>query len=304
MRLWADRLREVLRQKAQAFFSLEGAALAGDDPEAIHDMRVASRRLQEVLRLVFAEDPRLKSLIQDIRRARRAQSGVRDLDVIAQRLRAAAKGTGRDTREALLFAQQTLAARRRQRHRKMVKALKSLDLGGLRTRIETLMSVQTQGRSRVSGPNIPRVQVERRAQAQIAGRADAFREAVSTARGSLTPEDLHAARLAGKRLRYALEISDELQIGSFRRQIAQMRAIQQALGHCHDLEVLEESVTKLLADREMFRCHLPVVRGGCDLIAAWRAQKEAHLREFLKLTGEKTLFPSKGASGPSRRVKR
>ncbi len=281
---WTDRLREVLRQKTQAFFSLEGAVLAGDDPEAIHDMRVASRRLQEVLRLVFAEDPRLKGLTRDIRRARRVQSGVRDLDVMAQRLRGAAKGATRDAREALRFAQQSIAVRRRRRHRKMAEALKALDLGGLRTDLEGLMSSQTQGRSRVSGPAVPRAEVERRARAQIAGRADAFREAVSTVRGSLKPEDLHGARVAGKRLRYILEISDELQIGSFKRQIARMRAIQQALGHWHDLEVLEEAVAKLFADREVFRGRLPLVRAACDLIAAWRAQKEAHLREFLKLT--------------------
>jgi len=304
MRGWTDRLQKVLRQKTQAFFSLEGAVLAGDDPEAIHDMRVASRRLQEVLRLVFAEDPRLKGLIRDIRRARRVQSGVRDLDVMTQRLRGAAKGASRDAQEALRFAQQTIASRRRQRHRKMVKALKALDLGRLHTDTEGLMSFRRQGRPRVSGPAISRAQVEQRAQAQIAARADAFQKAVSTARGSLKPEDLHSARVAGKRLRYLLEISDELQIGSFRRQIARMRAIQQALGGWHDLEVLEATVTKLFADREMFRDRLPLVRAGCDLIVAWRAQKGARLREFWELTGEKAVSPSRGASGPSRRGKR
>ncbi|OGG51985.1 MAG: hypothetical protein A3F84_15320 [Candidatus Handelsmanbacteria bacterium RIFCSPLOWO2_12_FULL_64_10] len=282
--LWADRLREVLRQKADAFFSLEGAVLAGDAPEAIHDMRVASRRLQEVLRLVFAEDPCLDGLTRGIRRARRVQSGVRDLDVMAGHLLSALKEAAGDAREALRFAQQSISVRRGRRHRKMAEALKALDLRGLRTDLEGLMSLQMQGRSRVSGPAIPRAEVERRAQAQIAGRAHAFQEAVLRARGGLKPEDLHSARVAGKRLRYALEISDELQIGSFKRRIARMRAIQQALGHWHDLEVLEETVARLFVDREMFRGRLPLVRAGCDLIAAWRAQKEAHLREFLKLT--------------------
>jgi CHAD domain-containing protein len=298
---WTDRLREVLRQKAQAFFPLEDAVLAGDDPEAIHDMRVASRRLQEVLRLVFSEDPRLKGLTRDIRLARRAQSPVRDLDVMAGYLLDAAKGASGDAQDALRFSQQTLAARRRRRHRKMVKTLQALDLKGLRTGLEGLISLWMRGRS---GPTIARAEVQRRAQSQIAARADAFREAVSTARGSLKPEDLHGARVAGKRLRYILETSDELQIGSFKRRIARMRAIQQALGGWHDLEVLEETVTRLFANREVFRDRLPLVRAGCDLIAAWRAQKEARLREFLELTGEKAVSLSRGASGPSRRGKR
>jgi CHAD domain-containing protein len=120
-----------MRQKADAFFSLEGAVLAGDDPEAIHDMRVASRRLQEILRLVFSDDPHLEELIRVVRRARRVQSPVRDRDVMAERLRKTAKeAADADARAALLFLQKEVVIRRRRGHRKMAEALGALDLSG------------------------------------------------------------------------------------------------------------------------------------------------------------------------------
>lgn len=300
--LWADRLREILRQKVEAFFSLEESVLAGEEPEAIHDMRVASRRLQEVLQLVFAEAPRLPGLIRVIRRARRVQSRVRDLDVMAEHLDSMAKGATADARKTLRFVQKAMGGRRRRRHQKMAEALKSLDLGGLCADLEGLMATGLgEGPDPGSGSALTRTQVALRARARIAERTDAFQKAVSTARDSLGPDDLHLARITGKRLRYILETSDELQIGSFRRRIEPMRAIQQALGHWHDLEVLEETATGLLADRDVFRRRLPLVRAGCELIAGWRAEKAAHVQTFLKLTeGESS---GRIASGPSRRAK-
>jgi CHAD domain-containing protein len=297
---WADRLREVLSQRTDAFFSLEDAVLVGEDPEAIHDMRVASRRLQEVLRLVFPDEPRLPELIRVIRRARRVQSGVRDLDVMAGHLNDMARGAGADARKALRFARRATGVRRKRRCEKMAGALKALDLAGLRADLEGLMAP---GAGEDPVPGRVRAQVALRAQAGIAERADAFQKAVSAARSSLESEDLHLARIAGKRLRYILETSGELGMGSFRRRIAQMREIQQTLGHWHDLEVLEETVTGLLADREVFRRRLPLVRAGCELIAGWRTQKAAHVEAFLKLTEGGPGAPEEGAPGPSRRAK-
>ena len=282
MQRWTDRLQEALRQKADAFFSLEGAVLAGDSPEAIHDMRVASRRLQEVLRLVFPEGPAFARIIRAVRCARRAQSAVRDLDVMTERLRKMEQTAHGDALAALRWALKALIARRRRRHRKLTDALKAQDLGGLRSDLEGLIA-QCAPASQPQGA-ITRAGTAQRLRAQIGDREDAFRKAVVQARAGGTPDDLHAARVAGKRLRYLLEIADAFGVVSFKRRIARMRAIQQALGHWHDLEVLGETVVGLCADREAFRRRLPLVRAACDLIAGWRAEQEAHVQEFLKLT--------------------
>jgi CHAD domain-containing protein len=66
------------------FISLEPKMLKGDNPEAIHDIRVASRRLQQLLDLIYSK-PRLREIRRfrrKIRRCRRALGGVRNYDLL------------------------------------------------------------------------------------------------------------------------------------------------------------------------------------------------------------------------------
>ena len=78
------RLEAVLGRHLAKFFSFQAKVVQGDDIEAIHDMRVASRRLQEVVSLAtFLCDEKREALdgFPQIRRVRRALGRVRDLDV-------------------------------------------------------------------------------------------------------------------------------------------------------------------------------------------------------------------------------
>ena len=84
---WA-RVRELALHQLDRFVSLEPKVLRGDDTDAIHDMRVASRRLQQVLDLLYPPPPsdEIRGLRRKIRRARRALSNVRNCDVLIQRV--------------------------------------------------------------------------------------------------------------------------------------------------------------------------------------------------------------------------
>jgi hypothetical protein len=83
MKLQALALRQLDR-----FMSLEPKVLRGEDPEAIHDMRVASRRLQQVLDLIYPPPaPReVRRFRRRIRRCRRALGEVRNCDVLLARV--------------------------------------------------------------------------------------------------------------------------------------------------------------------------------------------------------------------------
>jgi CHAD domain-containing protein len=77
-------------------------------------------------------------------------------------------------------------------------------------------------------------------------RRSAAVEAATEAAGSLyAPDRLHGVRIATKKLRYALELAQELApvrtLGSIRR----LKRMQDLLGHMHDLEVLA-GYTRLL----------------------------------------------------------
>ena len=81
-----SKVRKLALRHLNRFVSLEAKVLKGDDPDAIHDMRVASRRLQQVLDLIFPKPlPReARRLRRKIRRCRRALGDLRNCDVLLQ----------------------------------------------------------------------------------------------------------------------------------------------------------------------------------------------------------------------------
>ena len=78
---------EGARRQLNYFISLEPKVLKGDDPDAIHDIRVASRRLQQVLDLIEPSPraPKVRKIRRAIQRSRRALSVVRNCDVLLER---------------------------------------------------------------------------------------------------------------------------------------------------------------------------------------------------------------------------
>ena len=81
------RVRQLALKQLNRFMTLEPKVLRGDDPDAIHDMRVASRRLQQILDLMYPK-PRareIRGLRRKIRRSRRRLSGGRNRDVMEER---------------------------------------------------------------------------------------------------------------------------------------------------------------------------------------------------------------------------
>ena len=63
------KVRELALRQLNRFISYEAKVLKGDDADAIHDMRVASRRLQQVLDLLYPKPrpPELRRLRRQIR---------------------------------------------------------------------------------------------------------------------------------------------------------------------------------------------------------------------------------------------
>ncbi len=79
----ADALRKILAFHFGRVKKLEGAAFEADE-DAVHDMRVAFRRLRAALRIArpFFRRKRVRGLAGELQAATRALGAVRDLDVI------------------------------------------------------------------------------------------------------------------------------------------------------------------------------------------------------------------------------
>lgn len=107
--------RSILDALLAAVLEQTPAVLRGDDTRAVHDMRVAIRRLRSAL-LTFEPcfpERRIRALRHATRRIGRKLGHVRDADVHLAALRGALGGASAGERPGVVYAIDELVARRR-----------------------------------------------------------------------------------------------------------------------------------------------------------------------------------------------
>jgi CHAD domain-containing protein len=129
----SDSFREaagkILWTRFDEMMSFESRAVTGTDADAVHDMRVASRRLRAALEIfqdVFAPK-QYQALRRDVKRVADALGGVRDLDVLEERLREDRKNRPRSQQLVLTSMLEEMEAQRRLAIATLVDTLKSLE---------------------------------------------------------------------------------------------------------------------------------------------------------------------------------
>ena len=96
------RLASVAKKRLVRFVTLYPKALVSDKTTVVHNIRVASRRLQQVLQLLLskAKSSRNKKLLRTLRKVRRAFGPCRNLDVNLVLVRGRIETTTASTRQA------------------------------------------------------------------------------------------------------------------------------------------------------------------------------------------------------------
>jgi CHAD domain-containing protein len=221
----------LIRQRLRALTRSLPAARAGD-VSAIHQARVATRRLREALPLV-AGGPRGRKIERIVRRLTQSLGPVRELDVALLMLDEF--GRAPDVpRAGVSCLQQVVREERRRLHTDMVKAVERCNLPKLtRKAVAAAKKRDEQGGARARDP-------ERLAAARVraARRAERLSAAIDNAAGIYLPDRLHEVRIAVKKLRYAMEIARELSGSRAMARILTLKKAQDLLGRMHDLEVL------------------------------------------------------------------
>jgi CHAD domain-containing protein len=219
----------IIRQRLAALSRTLPGARKGD-VQAVHQARVATRRIREALPLV-ARGRAGKSLRKSVRKLTRVLGPVRELDVALLNLDQLR--TSGELSEAAIGCLRQLVAEERQRlGSEMVKCLCQYDLQKLQKK-----AVAAANRGPwTAGTRDPRraAQAMRRA----ARRAVGLRAAMENAAGIYLPDRLHEVRIAVKKLRYALEIAQDLSGSRATARIRTLKRVQDLLGRMHDLEML------------------------------------------------------------------
>jgi CHAD domain-containing protein len=207
--------------------------------EALHDARVASRRVREVVPLMttrFSGDV-IAELESMFKKTTRALRRARDRDVMLGLL-------GELERHMPEIIASTAPLRielergRERLIRKTLKKLERLDVEAVATRLSNGVGDRF-GRTlpwRRFGSDSWRNTLR----AQVAERAEAAREAIGRAGGVYFPNRLHVGRVSLKKLRYSAEIATATGLLDALPLLRPLKKAQELLGRIHDRDVLAQ----------------------------------------------------------------
>ena len=259
----------ALIRQYETDFARHLPSIRDGDPEAIHQGRVATRRLREGLRLLD-EGPRVHQALATARTVGRALGHVRELDVLADLLRMFQLRVPA-TAAAAATALATLRVEQRQARRRMVKSLDDIDL----TAVSTDLMKESDG-----GLLFRRRRWQHRVFGRIEALASQLDEALSHASGIYLPNRSHQLRVVVKKVRYALEAAHATHVWPAPAPLRVLRRAQSRLGDLHDLHIAHQWMNPDRIDSRL-REHVAILREAIAADIDRRQQQFLALRDSL-----------------------
>lgn len=331
------RLAEIIPAQLATLRQHHYAVVTTDEVEAVHKMRVTTRKLQASLDLLEGQ-VKILPLKRRLRRWRRMLSTVRNYDVFLLLIEqeAALRRGAREQYELLKTVLEKQRARRASRVKKYLGKVDVVEQLGTRLGLssaamsrlwEQPVAVDAEASpaavdfvdieaplelsdspelepgdspelEALPFPAIDEQGAAMRAAERLEQRMAEFNALVARSHPTTDPRELHQLRIAAKRVRYLLEAVTAMGFGDASQALTWLRGLQDRIGDWHDLEALEEEIVQLVARRKFTREHLTEAAGL--LLAATHLQKRKNLLVS-------RLFPVRvpaGLSATSRRLVR
>jgi len=199
---------------------------ASGDVEAIHRLRVATRRLRAALRMLreVAPGDEAESAADELGWLCGAIGAVRDLDVLAQMLEDRATRLETDFIRALAPLSGTIRRQRAVEQERLVAALESERYRGLVQRLGAVASEPAADSVTLGAVAARLVRPQLRAMLRAGAGLDE----------ASPPEALHRLRVRAKKLRYALEPLRAVGGKPTRRMLRRLERVQERVGLYHD----------------------------------------------------------------------
>ena len=241
-----------MRVRLRKCITLLPKALSEDDPEVVHDLRVWSRRLQQVVVTIFpgARQPEARSMVRALRRARRSLGGWRDCDVVIAMLQRKLRSVQDD--EQKLAWEMVLASARRQLQKQMQRARRRIANRKMFTLAQKGEQLLKQN---PTAPGQAQLSPIATLEASIASAYVDWRDGLGRAKASDDPAGIHAFRIQSKRLRYRIELLRDLGSASAQTALAALKSLQDELGRWHDNIAFTRVTAEGLADPDFLMQH-------------------------------------------------
>jgi CHAD domain-containing protein len=285
--------RKVMSQHFARMLVNEDGTRQGEDPEALHDMRVATRRLR-VASQVFKdayETGALKPYRKGLRATGRTLGGVRDLDVFADHIHQYQDSLPEDSRADLSPLRDKVDALRQAKRTKMLAYLDSKEYDTFKRQFNAFLHTP--------GAGTPQFPVDEPAPKLVLESAPVLIYSRYAAMRAYDPfvadadiDFLHGMRLEFRKLRYTIEFFREVLGGDVEDIIAECKRIQDHLGALGDANVAAQFIEGYLdktrkdgdeGSRTATKAYLAIRREERDTLhrdfpAAWEDFNSADLR--------------------------
>jgi CHAD domain-containing protein len=228
---------DLLHKRLERFTQmLQG--LDEGDVHALHQARVASRRLREILPVLQVDADVARRLGRKLRKVTQRLGTVRELDVLSL-LIDELQASGRYDTQALRRIASAIGEERAHAREKLLTKLPTEELHRIAGKLNKVAGDLKTGKSSRGW----RWAIE----ARITHRASVLKDALVDAGALYLPERLHAVRIAVKKLRYASEVSVEASGLKTKGELRSLKRGQDILGRLHDMQVLLDRVRQLQA---------------------------------------------------------
>lgn len=241
------KLLDLARKRLERFASLLPKTLIGDHPDNVHDLRVWSRRLQQVFKVLLPEHPtgKLRKLIRLPRKVRRALGDCRNLDVCIDLIQKKIAATNSEiVRNAWRQIQSDLREQREAELEKRREELRRHDIIDYVTRAQAcLKSIDLQKAFAQTLKN------------SVEQARTRWHETLVEAHENPTTDQIHALRIAGKRLRYRAELLADLGYAPAKSLVKSLKVLQDELGYWNDSQVLLRFLAKSIGQPDFLLGH-------------------------------------------------
>lgn len=280
---------ELMLKQLQAMRMEGPGVVQGGDIEFIHRMRVASRRLRSSQQIFdsFIFKRRADEWEKTIRRVTRSLGLARDLDIqleTIQRFRLTVMDPRCSVGAGRLYLRllQTRAAAQKE----VVRSVQKFSMDSVVEYVEPRLQ---KARSIYPADVTPSSDLFALADESIRRRIDAFIAFDPYVEQPEKVTELHAMRIAGKQLRYTIEIFDPIYPDGLKQWLKPLKGIQDYLGQIHDCDVWAAFLPGFIEDeRQLTRDYFGHLRGfrrilpGLEVFRQNRVgERERLYREFV-----------------------
>jgi CHAD domain-containing protein len=295
---WNEILKLGLRYMRK-FTNLLQLVLEDKDPDAVRKMRMASRRLEQILLLIYSKPlpAHARKLRTKAKRCRQLLSDLSDCDVL---LTMAGKALARNpsTHLAAWKAVAQFIERRRTRiGPRILQKLLLIEFASPGSKLQKDLEASAASRRVYSDGKFQKLTsekadkvVQQRIAHSLAHLWREFEFVIEESREDPCEQVIHGIRIATKRLYCLVDVMKKLGTPGSEEALVRLHELQHAIGEWHDLEVLEHVTSELLLDKKFFRDHLELSVQIEQLFLRNREIKKSSEEKFRRMTAKSSDY--------------